>query len=265
MTTALVFMRQWQQASLSESWTGASQWWSPAVDAVAEALADRDTHRDTHGNTHRGSHREDDRDCDARAASAALGRDRADAGVFLDEARADLETATRVARVMPGETAQLLDALTVGWVDRTLDTYYVAGCVDPLTELASMPYLLARLSELYAEAGFRDTCVADSHALVAVDIADVADPLESEVQLIALQSAMRAAFRGGETLARVGRSTAVALVARSEPRLSKSLLVLRIELQLGRAEQRLGNPRMWLERLPSERSAVPAALRTITQ
>ncbi len=243
MTRATVLVRDWRAATLTDAWTDPADWWTPAVDALADALA-------THS-------------ADASAASETLGRQRAAAGVFLDEARADVQIVGRLAGMRPGEIVELLDALTVGWVDRTLDELFTSECVDPLTELTSLPYLMTRLAEVYAEARVSAGSVSDDYALIVIHLPPASDPVVSETQMIVVQTAMRSAFAGGETLARIGPSTAVALVRRVEPRLSLGLTALRVQLELARLERRLARSRMWIERLPGERSDLPQLLRLL--
>jgi hypothetical protein len=122
MSRSGALVKDWRQASLSAAWPDSDQWWTPAVDAVADAIVG------TSG--------------DAQAACQTLGRQRAAAGVFLDEARADVQVAARIAGLGSETTAELIDSLTLGWVDRTLDTFFTSACVDPITELASLPYLM---------------------------------------------------------------------------------------------------------------------------
>ena len=125
MLRADALVKDWREASLSSAWTSAEDWWSPAVDAVADAIL---------GDAG-----------DARAACESLGRHRAAEGVFLDEARADVMVAGVVAGLSSATTAELVDGLTIGWVDRTLDTFFTSACLDPMTELATLPYLMTRL------------------------------------------------------------------------------------------------------------------------
>ncbi len=243
MTRSGALIRDWRQASLSSAWSHSEEWWAPGIDAVADAILG------TSG--------------DPRAAGETLGRQRAAAGVFLDEARADVLVAAQVARLGSDSTAQLIDGLTIGWVDRTLDTFFTSACVDPVTELASLSYLMTRLSEIYAEARAREADVADEQAFVVVQAAPAADVLEAEMQMVVVQNALRCAFNSGETLARIGPHCAVAVVSRVEPSLSRSLAALRGELELARAEDRLRRTRMWLERFPDDRHDLPGLLRLL--
>lgn len=243
MTQPAVLVRSWRAKSLSTSWSDATYWWTPAVDAVADALADPLL--------------------DARPACEMLGRQRAAAGIYLDEARADVEVAGRLAGFRDEEITGLVDALTVGWVDRMLDTYFTSACVDPLTGLASLPYLLTRLAEVYADARVRGVSAPHEYALVVVQTSGGRDPLESNLELTAVQSALRTAFAGGETLARVDASCAVALVRRGELWLGESLATLHKEIRIAERERRVSRPRVWLERLPGNPDDLPALVRQL--
>jgi hypothetical protein len=235
--------RTWRESSLTSSWPGTTEWWTSAVDAVSDAL----THR-------RG---------DVRAAGEALGRQRAEAGVYLDEARADIRVAARAASLRAAPTADLVDAVTVGWVNRMLDDVFATPAVDTLTELVPVQYLATRIGELWAEARLVNEPVQDTHTLVIVKAAPVRHPIERETHMITIQMALRSAFRGGETLARVGRTTAAALSLRAAERLHPSLAVLRAELGIAMDERRLPMTRFWLEAVPRDPDALAGLLREL--
>ena len=234
-------VRQWRDASVMAGWADAVQWWTPAVEEVAVALTDGQS--------------------DPIPACERLGRQRGAAGIFLDQARADLLVVADLAGTEPALGAGLVDSLTLGWVDRTLDDFFTAACVDPLTELTSMPYLFTRLREVYAEAQLGGTDPCMDYALVVARAAVLGDPIEAETQMITVQLALHVGFPGGETLTRIGTRCAVALVQRAEPRFGNSMSVLRFELQLAQLEQRLTTMDVWIQDLPARRSEVPALLR----
>jgi len=226
------------------NWSDPAAWWTPAAEAVADALSGR-------------------AGPDSAAASNALGRQRASAGVFLDEARTDLLVAARMAGLGRADRATIVDALTLGWTDRTLETLFTADCVDPLTELATPGYLVTRLRELYAEASWTGEPVARDYALVVVRLAPVSEVLEAETQMILAQTALRAVFPGGQTLARVTPHCVVVLARRREPALGRSLREASAELELAVDEGRLRTSRIWLETLPREFSGLAGLLRQL--
>jgi hypothetical protein len=244
MTRSGVLRRNWYRASVNSTWSDSSEWWTAAVDAVTDALTDGRP--------------------DPRAACEALGRQRAEAGVFLDEARADLRAAARCAGLGSADTAELVDGLTIGWVEHAMDGFFAAPCMDPLTELASVPYLLTRLDEVRADARVRGELIELTHALTVVKTAPTPDPVERETHMITVQIALRAAFPGGTTLARIGPNCATALVPSHDPTsLSEALSVLQAELDAAINEGRLPRSRTWLERLPHDRATMPALLREL--
>ena len=232
--------RSWRELSLKSVWSGEVDWWTPAVEAVVDALSSRHA--------------------DARPACSALGHERADSGSFLDEARRDLSVVLSVSSIKASAATPLVDALTVGWVDRILDQLRSMPCTDPLTELAPVQYLATRLNEVRAEARLTGRSADDTHVLVVVKTGPVADALRRESHMVLIQSALRSAFRGGETLARVGLTGAVALTVREPTRLRESLAVLGAELSLASDAHRLPPTRTWLEPIPRDAEGLPALL-----
>ena len=237
-------LERWRKQSVGGVWSDAPSWWTPAVETVADVLAGQIG-------------------IDVVEASTVLGSERAAVGVFLDEARADLLVGAKIARAKPDRVAQLVYGLTAGWVDRTLEDLYVADCVDPLTELCSPSYLAVRLGELYDDAELRNWSVAERHKLLIVQVDRAVHRLDGETRLILIQTSMRSSFRGGETLARVAPTRAVALV-HQEPELSDHLARLGAQLDLACAEGRLPGFRMWIESLPPSRDGVRPLLRTLS-
>jgi hypothetical protein len=244
MTRSGALRRNWYRASVRSNWSQTCDWWSSAVDAVTDALTDGKP--------------------DARAACEALGRQRAEAGVFLDEARADIRMAAQVAGLNQAATAELVDGLTIGWVEHAMDGFFAAPCLDPLTELASLPYLITRLDEIRADARVRGELIELTHTLTVVKTAPTSDAVERETHMITVQVALRTAFPGGVTLARIGPNCAVALVSHTDSlALAESLAVLQAELDAAVKEGRLPRTRTWLEPLPHDRAGIPPLLREL--
>ncbi len=182
----------------------------------------------------------------------------------LDEARADLESAVRVSGLKPGQISELIDALTVGWVNSSMDWVLASSCIDPLTELAPVSYLSARLAEVQAEARRDGVSVHDRHALVIVRTGGTTDSLERETHMITVQTVLRVAFAGGETLARIGPHCAAALVSRVPAvRLRESLAVLGAELEIAVTEGRLPSTRNWVEPIPQGTDGLPMLIREL--
>ena len=85
---------------------------------------------------------------DASSACAFVGREIARDGADLGEALDGLRTT--YARVQGGEPDfRALRALCVAWSEETLGYLHQLSCEDPLTGLASLAHVRARLSEVY--------------------------------------------------------------------------------------------------------------------
>jgi GGDEF domain-containing protein len=236
----MTLLRRWHDASLTWVWAdAANRWWTSAVDAVVDAL----------GNT--------SENADLRAAAADLGRQRAAAGVALENARADLQVAAKLVSSPAQVELDVLDALTVAWVAETREAGRRSQCVDPMTELASIDYLAARLDEIRAEAEAQGRTPSETHTLVVVRTSGTADPVERETRMITVQTALRNAFRGGEPLARLGPDCAAAVARRDPVPLREALAVLGRDLDIAVTEGRLPAPvRSELHPVPADHHAL---------
>lgn len=180
-------------------------------------------------------------------AFEVAGRSLAQDGAALDEVLADLRAATLAA--VGREPAYVeVHALSVAWSEATLAYLHQLSCEDPLTGLASLGHLRARLSELYRGRGQR---LQESHALVVMDLpADrpgmsQGDALARTLRVTKLAESARTVFPGEETIGRVGTNRMVAIVARDE-RLGRRVALLRT-LVAGS-----DHPiRIWIEGLPA--------------
>jgi len=231
---------RWQELSLSSTWTDPDRWWSPGVDAVADALTERPNN--------------------LFAACTELGRQRADAGISLDEARDDMRLVAALARLRPTRALSTVDRLTIGWVDRSVGVVHEATCVDPLTGLTSTAYLNVRLGELRAEAHSLASHLGDQYALVVVKIRHLPDPIEREFHMVAVERALRSVFRSGETLARVGPTCAVAVVKRRADAVATALALIGCEFSIAQDEHQLQPVRFWLEPIPRDAERMTALL-----
>jgi len=89
------------------------------------------------------------------------------------------------------------------------------GCEDPLSGLATVPYLRTRLAELYREAAQAGASPAETHRLLVLSLPRQPDPWRRMALAIVAGHHLRAVFPGGETLSlarRNGAGSAVALV-----------------------------------------------------
>lgn len=175
------------------------------------------------------------------------GRSLAQDGAALMEVLADLRTATVVVAGREPTYAEV-HAVSVAWSEATLAYLHQLSCEDPLTGLASLAHVRARLSELYRGRG---THLQESHALVVMDLpADRpgqtrGDALARTLRLTRLGESARTVFPGEETIGRVGANRMVAIVARDE-RLGRRVALLRTLLA------GTDHPtRVWIEGLPA--------------
>jgi hypothetical protein len=197
---------------------------------------------------------------DAISACAEVGREAARDGADLGEALDGLRDTC--ARVKGGEPDfRALRALCVAWSEETLGYLHQLSCEDPLTGLASLAHVRARLAEVYraAEQGGRSTNT--SHALVVVDLpllarkppveGDAGDSMsvgfESALMLARLADYARLVFPGGETIGQASPSRLVVVAERGD------LLAPRVGLLRGLVEDmdpRGDWARVWIEGLP---------------
>jgi hypothetical protein len=92
-----------------------------------------------------------------------------------------------------------------------------SGCEDPLSGLATVPYLRTRLGELYREAAQRGTSPADTHRLLVVSLPRPPDPWHRMALAIVVGYDLRAAFPGGETLGLGAQTEQVNVASRRWP------------------------------------------------
>jgi hypothetical protein len=180
----------WRRQSMICGWAADDDWQVAAVDTVAIAAC---------------------RQFGLTAACGALGRERARGGVGIGEAITDLAA---LCLVLDGADPplDLVRPLAEGWAEAGLARMSDATCEDPLTGLATLPYLRTRLGEVYREARQAGRCAADTHRLLVVDLPDRLDPWDRLSVLILVSNDLRAAFPGGETLSLAGSGRAIAMV-----------------------------------------------------
>ncbi len=203
----------WRRRSLTNGWLSADDWHTWAVDAVTEAAVS-------------GAGR------DMILACGGLGRSRAEAGIGIAETIEDLAALFAALDDAALDDAALDDTVPplrfvtsacVGWAEEGLTRHSQGGCEDPLTGLATVPYLRTRLAEIYREADQAGTSPARTHRLVVVELTRQAgrperpDPWHRMAQAILLGHDLRAAFPGGDTLcgnplSAAGNRAAIALV-----------------------------------------------------
>lgn len=178
-----------------------------------------------------------------------LARDGADLGEALDGLRSTW------ARVRGGEPEfEAVRELCTAWGEETLGFVHQLSCEDPLTGLASMSHLQARLAEVYRGAEQRGVPATTSHALVVVDVpllageSTLGDPFGAALWLVKLAETVRLVFPGEESVGQAGRTRLVVIVQRGD------LLARRVGLLRDLVEglgSVTGRARAWIEGLPS--------------
>ena len=189
---------------------------------------------------------------DASNACAMVGRDMARDGADLGEALDGLRTT--YACVLGGEPDfRAVRALGVAWSEETLGYLHQLSCEDPLTGLASLAHLRARLSEVYRIAEQGGTSTTTSHALVILDLPLLArasvweDAFEATLRLARLAESARMAFPGGETICQAHQRRLVVVAQRTD------LLARRVGLLRSLVDDAMpgsGRARVWVEGLP---------------
>jgi hypothetical protein len=175
----------WRRRSLAGGWLTPDDWHSEAVDAVLAACQP--------GSPPGGG---------LAAACTGLGRARARAGTGIAETIDDL--AALFAVLEEALPVGFISAVAAGWADESQAQLARDGCEDPLSGLATLPYLRTRLAEVYREAEQGGTSPADTHRLLVVRLPRRPDPWHRMTVAIGVGRDLRAAFPGGETLSMAG-------------------------------------------------------------
>lgn len=194
------------------------------------------------------------------AACAVVGRELARDGVDLGEALDGLRsTYAQVLGRDPdfGST----EAMSVAWSDETLGYLHQVSCENPLTGLATLAHLRARLGELQRGAEAGGTPATVGHALVVLDLPAhelASDGMFSRALLLArVADRARVVFSGEESIGEATPSRLLILAPRTDD-LGLRVVVLRDLIadttSLG------GAVRVWIEGLPSSHAATAALL-----
>ena len=201
----------WRLRSLATGWLTDDDWHSAAVDAVLAAAPGQLSHGGRPSPGDAGLAAVEDEIL--TAACAGLGRSRAKAGIGIGETIDDLAALFAVLDSEP--PLHLICSIAEGWAEEGLALLAQGGCEDPLSGLATLPYLRTRLAEVYREAEQRGTSPADTHRLLVVGLPRRPDPWRRMALAILVGHDLRAAFPGGETLSLARRTRpgpAIALV-----------------------------------------------------
>jgi hypothetical protein len=229
---------RWRDASVRSVWLRPSDWYHPAVDALATALLAAG---------------------DTQAAADELGRARGYDGVGIGETIDDLACLYRTLGAAEPPTA-VLRALCEGWADAQAGAVAFGTTLDPESGLPTRQYLAVRLAETYRDAALptqRSRSGADlGHHLVLVDVAAGAvDPFTRAARSAVVGAAMTSTYGEGHPMATLGGGV-FAVLARADddpgPPLDAlhSEIARRCELLDLRSSTR--QPvRVWIEPLPA--------------
>jgi hypothetical protein len=199
------------------------------------------------------------------AACAVVGRELARDGVDLGEALDGLRSTFAQVRRRDPDFAST-EALSVAWSDETLGYLHQVSCENPLTGLATLAHLRARLAELQRGAEVSGTPAANRYALVVLDL----PAHESEggnvngdgrfgraLLMARIADRARLVFAGEESIGEASPSRLLVLAPRTDD-LGLRVVVLRDLIadttSLG------GAVRVWIEGLPSSHAAMAALL-----
>lgn len=175
----------WRRRTLADGWLAVDDWHTDAVEAVAGAILL--------------AGRAPSAGAELTRACGRLGRSRAEAGIGIAETIEDLAALFAVLGG-GGPPLILVTSVAAGWAEEGLARHSQGGCEDPLTGLATVPYLRTRLTEVYREAGQDGTSPAATHRLVVIRLSPRPDAMDRVARAISLGHDLRAAFPGGDTL-----------------------------------------------------------------
>jgi hypothetical protein len=164
------------------------------------------------------------------AACAVVGRELARDGVDLTEALDGLRStfAHLTGRQPDFESTQ---ALSVAWSDETLGYLHQVSCENPLTGLATLAHLRARLAEVQRGAEVSGVPATEGQALVVIDLpdhglGDTRDPMGRALELARVADRARLVFAGEESIGEASPSRLLVLAPRTDD-LGLRVVVLR--------------------------------------
>lgn len=187
-------------------------------------------------------------------ACSVVGRELARMGVDLGEALGRLGSTYQLV-VGTEPTLEDVQELSVSWGEETLGYLHQLSCVDPLTGLASLAHLRARLGEVYQRAEQGEGTAKDQFALVVVDLPLLtnshSDRLNGSLRLARVADRAQTVLPGGHTVARLNGIRIAVLVERSSL-LGQRVHLLREILQDTSAyDPGMHRTRVWIEGLPT--------------
>jgi len=243
---AAALLRSWESESVSTVWLRPGDWYTPAAEALAEALQ---------------------AGVDTSPAAFRLGQARAAAGVGITEAIDDMAILFRAAGFQAAPIRSIR-SLCEGWTERDTAPSTTPVMSDPESGLGTAEYLVQRLAEVYGAAAGTGSKVSETHALVLVDVS-VADhdPWQRIARNAAVGHALKDSYGAGHPIARLADGVYAVLVDRDQA-LGSGLASLRDHIAERSVEMRVGNlmrqpPRVWVESLPDTHAYVQDLLESV--
>lgn len=146
-------------------------------------------------------------------------------------------------------------AIAVAWAEAALVHHADIACADPLTSLATVPHLRSRLDEIYRGAERAGKCAGEVSALVVVELPRSRErhALEEALRALDVAEVLRLVFTGEETCVQMTpRRFAVLATHECIGDSTMGLLARMVERMLDGG----GQPRLWIERLPSSADGI---------
>lgn len=155
-------------------------------------------------------------------------------------------------------------AAAIAWAEKALIHHADVACEDPLTSMATVPYVRSRLAELYRGAESVGRRATDTSALVVVELPRLMAGHELERSLRALDIAevLRLVFTGDETIAQLSSRRFAALVGRER---TDEVTITLLGLLVDRAMQHKGQSRIWVEHLPASADGIAHVLAALCE
>ena len=227
-------LSRWESASIDTVWLRPGDWYTPATEALVEALEAR---------------------LDTAPAAYRLGQARSAAGVGITEAIDDMAVLFKAAG-FASAPIRSIRSLCEGWTAGSSPLLDAPAMTDAESGLGTPEYLTQRLAEVYGAATRAGAVVTDTHALVMVDVSvDSTDPWQRIARNAAAGDALRGAYGEGHPMARMGDGLYAVLVQRGSA-LGAGIASLRDHIA-ERAQAMKGDnlmrqpPRVWIESLPA--------------
>lgn len=239
-------LRAWESASISSVWLRPGDWYTPAAEALVEALH---------------------LSLDTAPAAFRLGQARAAAGVGITESIDDMAVLFHAAGFQSAPIRSIR-SLCEGWSERDAAPSTMPTLTDPESGLGTPEYLTQRLAEVYGASERNATKVSETHALVLVDVAMADhDPWQRIARNAAIGAALKDSYGQAHPMARLSDGVYAVLVDRNSS-LGDGLASLRDHIAVRSVEMRVGNlmrqpPRVWVESLPDSHTYVQELLESV--